>query len=78
MNRLLGSVLLAALLSGLASPVRAADDKEVQAVLDKAIKAPGPTHHGFSKIPSARRISWRKVGSSAAAKRFLAMLSVDG
>jgi hypothetical protein len=38
----------------------------------------GPTRHRFSKIPSPRRISSRKLGSRAAAKRFLAMLSLDG
>ena len=31
---------------------------------------PGPTHHRFSRIPSPRRISSRKLGSRAAAKRF--------
>lgn len=36
----------------------------------------GPTHHRFSKTPSPRRISSRKAGSSAAANRFLAMLSL--
>ncbi len=39
---------------------------------------PGPTRHRFSKIPSPRRISSRKLGSRAAAKRFRAMLSLDG
>src|SRR5262249_9209523 len=48
--------------------------------LDQLIRAypPGPTRHRFSKIPSPRRISSRKLGSRAAAKRFLAMLSLDG
>jgi hypothetical protein len=39
---------------------------------------PGPTHHRFSIIPSPRKISSRKLGSRAAAKRFLAMLSLHG
>ena len=39
---------------------------------------PGPTRHRFSRIPSPCRISSRKPGSSAAAKRFRAMLSLDG
>ena len=42
------------------------------------IDIPGPTHHRFSKIPSPCRISPRKIGSSAAAKRFRAILSLDG
>jgi eukaryotic-like serine/threonine-protein kinase len=40
--------------------------------------SPGPTRHRFSKIPSPCRISSRKLGSRAAAKRFRAMLSLDG
>jgi hypothetical protein len=40
--------------------------------------APGPTRHRFSRIPSPCRISSRKPGSSAAAKRLRAMLSLDG
>ena len=39
---------------------------------------PGPTRHRPSRMPSACRISSRKLGSRAAAKRFLAMLSFDG
>jgi len=38
----------------------------------------GPTRHRFSIMPSPRRISSRKPASRAAAKRFLAMLSLDG
>jgi hypothetical protein len=38
----------------------------------------GQTHYRFSRIPSALRVSSRKSGSKAAAKRFLAMLSLDG
>ena len=42
------------------------------------VQFPGPTHHRFSRIPSPRRISSRKSGSKAAAKRFLAMLNLAG
>jgi hypothetical protein len=55
MNRLLGSVLTAALVSGLAGPVRGADDKEVQAVLDKAIKALG----GAEKLGAVKAFTWK-------------------
>src|SRR5262249_15612571 len=40
--------------------------------------SPGPTHHRSSRIPSPPKISSRKLGSRAAAKRFLAMLSLHG
>jgi hypothetical protein len=45
--------------------------------IDRADLA-GPTRHRFSIMPSPRRISSRKPASRAAAKRFLAMLSLDG
>jgi hypothetical protein len=46
---------------------------------DKESQFPsGATRHRFSSIPSPRRISSRKLGSRAAAKRFLAMLSLEG
>jgi len=45
---------------------------------DNWLYLPGPTRHRFSIMPSPRRISSRKPASRAAAKRFLAMLSLDG
>src|SRR5262249_29306011 len=56
-----------------ASPLVGASRRE-----DDQGNTTGPTRHRFSKIPSPRRISSRKLGSRAAAKRFLAMLSLDG
>src|SRR5262245_16261820 len=44
----------------------------------EGVSHPGPTRHRFSKTPSPRRISSRKSGASAAANRFLAMLSLAG
>jgi hypothetical protein len=41
MARLIGAVLLAAVVAGLSGPARAGGDKDAQAVLDKAIKALG-------------------------------------
>src|SRR5215813_13802415 len=58
MNRLLGSVLMAALVSGLAGPARGADDKEVQAVLDKAINALG----GAEKLGAVKAFTWKARG----------------
>ena len=58
MKRLRGSVLMMALVSGLASPVRGADDKEVQAVLDKGIKALG----GADKLRAVKPFTWKAKG----------------
>jgi hypothetical protein len=62
MRRLLGCVVTAALVSGLAGPARAADDKEkekeAQAVLDKAIKALG----GAEKL-GAKAFTWKAKGT---------------
>jgi hypothetical protein len=60
MRRLLGSVLLAALVPVLAGPVRGADDKDkdVQAVLDKAIKALG----GAEKLGAIKAFTFKGKG----------------
>jgi hypothetical protein len=57
MKRLVGCALLAALVFGLAGPVRG-DDKEAQAVLDKAIKALG----GADKLGSLQAFTWKSKG----------------
>jgi hypothetical protein len=59
MKQLLGSLLMAVLVSGLAGPIRAADDKDVQTVLDKAIKALG----GEEKLSAARAFTWKGKGT---------------
>jgi hypothetical protein len=59
MKRLLFSVVMTALVSGLTSPVRGADDKEAQAVLDKAIKALG----GADKLGSLQAMTWKGKGT---------------
>jgi hypothetical protein len=60
MKRLLGFVLMAALVSVLAGPVRGADDKgkEVQTVLDKAIKALG----GAEKLGAVKAFTVKAKG----------------
>src|SRR5947209_2861749 len=59
MKRLLGSMLLmVVVVSGLARPVRGADDKEAQAVLDKAIKALG----GAEKLGAVKAFTWKAKG----------------
>lgn len=60
MKRLLGTVFGIALVSGLAFTVSArADDKDPQAVLDKAIKALG----GEEKIKKAEAFTWKTKGT---------------
>jgi hypothetical protein len=58
MKRLLGLVLVTALVSGLANPARGADDKDAQATLDKAIKALG----GAEKLGAAKALTWKSKG----------------
>jgi hypothetical protein len=58
MKRLLGSVLMTAIVSGLASPVQGADDKAAQAVVDKAIKALG----GAEKLGAVKAFTWKAKG----------------
>jgi len=58
MKRLLGSVLMVAFVSGLASSVRGADDKQAQAVLDKAIKALG----GADKLGAVKAYTLKAKG----------------
>jgi hypothetical protein len=57
MKRFLGAVLLTALAFGPARPGRA-DDKDVQAVLDKAIKALG----GEEKLAAVKAATWKAKG----------------
>jgi hypothetical protein len=59
MKWLLGSMLMMVLVSGLAGPVRGADDKEAQAVLDKAIKALG----GAEKLGAVKAFTWKAKGT---------------
>ena len=58
MKRLLGAVLAGFLMAILGSPVRA-DDKDPNAILDKAIKALG----GEEKLKKAESISWKSKGT---------------
>jgi hypothetical protein len=59
MKRFLGAVLVAAFVFGLSAPGRAADAKEVNAVLDKAIKALG----GEDKLSKANAVTWKAKGT---------------
>jgi hypothetical protein len=77
MKRLLGCVMLTALVSGLAGPARGADDKEVQAVLDKAIKALG----GAEKLGAAKAYTWKgkgKISFGGNDNEFTASATVQG
>jgi hypothetical protein len=77
MKRLFGTVLLAAVVSFLAGPVRAADDKEVEAVLDKAIKALG----GAEKLEKVKAFSWKgkgKINFGGNESEFSATATVEG
>jgi hypothetical protein len=58
MKRFLGAVLVASLLSGSSSSVRA-DDQDTKAILDKAIKALG----GEEKLSKATSVSWKTKGT---------------
>jgi hypothetical protein len=58
MTRLIGAILAAALACGLGGSARAADDKEVGTILDKAIKALG----GEEKLSKAKALSWKAKG----------------
>jgi hypothetical protein len=57
MKRFLGAVFVAALVSALGGPARA-DDKDVKAVLDKAVKALG----GEDKLAAAKAATWKTKG----------------
>ncbi len=60
MKRLLGTVFGIALISGLTFPVAArADDKDPQAILDKAIKALG----GEEKLKKVEAFTWKTKGT---------------
>ena len=59
MKRFLGAVLMAILVFGPAGPAQAADDKDVQAVLDKAIKALG----GAEKLGAVKAATWKAKGT---------------
>ncbi|HJZ92219.1 MAG TPA: hypothetical protein VKE40_15190 [Gemmataceae bacterium] len=57
MRKLIGPALVTAIVCALASPARA-DDKDVTAVLDKAIKALG----GEEKLAAAKAVTWKSKG----------------
>ncbi len=57
MKRVIGAVLMTALVSGLGGAARA-DDKDVQAVLDKGIKALG----GEEKLGKVKAAAWKAKG----------------
>jgi hypothetical protein len=59
MKRLIGAVFALFLAAGPAAIVARADDKDPQAVLDKAIKAVG----GEEKLKKAEAISWKTKGT---------------
>jgi hypothetical protein len=59
MIRLIGAVLVMALVSGLTSPGRAADAKDANAILDKAIKALG----GEAKLSKVKAATWKAKGA---------------
>jgi hypothetical protein len=58
MKRFLGAVIATVFVSGLVSPVRA-DEKDANAILDKAIKALG----GEEKLKKAEAITWKAKGT---------------
>jgi hypothetical protein len=58
MARFIGGVFVALLLSGVGSAVRAADAKDANAVLDKAIQALG----GQEKLSNIKAASWKGKG----------------
>ena len=59
MTRFLDAVLVTAFALGLGIPVRAADDKEAKAILDKAIKALG----GEEKLSKIKAVTWKAKGT---------------
>src|SRR5262249_50059194 len=58
MKRFIGLALGMALVSGLGGPARAADDKDPNAILDKAIKALG----GEEKLSKVHAATWKSKG----------------
>jgi hypothetical protein len=58
MKRLLGAVLVTLIVLGLGERVRAADDKDAKAILDKAIKALG----GEENLSKVKAASWKAQG----------------
>lgn len=59
MTRLIGALLVLALVCGLGGPSRAADAKDANAILDKAIKALG----GEEKLSKVHAASWKSKGT---------------
>jgi hypothetical protein len=59
MARLIGAVLILALVAGMSAPVRAAEAPDANAILDKAIKALG----GEEKLGKAKAVSWKTRGT---------------
>jgi hypothetical protein len=58
MKRFLGAVLAALFISSLVSPIRA-DDQDLKAILDKAIKAVG----GEEKLKKVEALTWKAKGT---------------
>src|SRR6266849_10600758 len=59
MARFIGAVLVVVLVFGLSGPGRAADPKNANAILDKAIKALG----GEAKLSKIKAASWKAKGT---------------
>jgi hypothetical protein len=58
MKRFIGAVFVAALVTVLGGPARAEDDKDTNAILDKAIKALG----GEEKLATVKAATWKGKG----------------
>jgi hypothetical protein len=77
MKQFLGAVVLATLLSGPGGSARAGGGKDVEAVLDRAIKALG----GKDKLSKAHRATWKgkgKIHIGGDASPFTSQTTVDG
>jgi hypothetical protein len=77
MKQFLGALVLAALLSGPGGSARAGGGKDVDAVLDKAIKALG----GKEKLSKAHRATWKgkgKIRIGGDDSEFTSQTTVDG
>src|SRR5579859_6727828 len=77
MKRFLGAVLVATLVCGPARSGRAEDEKDVQAVLDKAIKALG----GAEKLGAVKAATWKTKGTISfgdSDNKFTSTVTVQG
>src|SRR5262249_53313597 len=59
MKRFLGAIAAVMLVAGLSGPARAADDKDANSILDKAIKALG----GEEKLSAVKAATWKAKGT---------------